>query len=117
MKNLVALLGQDYSANVPEGTTSLRAMPISSIVLDSQRNTVEVRDGADDISRRYVIDTTRDARHTYGYVVTYKPKWESTEQRICSGELFQTADEAIRNALHKIEAWEQWLEASRPGPI
>jgi hypothetical protein len=75
---------------------------------------VEIRDHHDDTSRRYVIDTTYDSPNHYTYVVTWKEKWATTDQEICTGTQFPSPDRAVEDALVKIEAWERWLDASRP---
>jgi hypothetical protein len=113
LKNVTSAHRQD-SPQLQDPTPFPHPTRLPAIVLEAQRHIVEIRDHHDGPSRRYVIDTTYDSQNRYSYVVTWKVKWATTDQEICTGMHFTSPDQAVDDALAKIEAWERWLDASRP---
>jgi hypothetical protein len=89
-------------------------MRLPIIVLEGQRHLVEIRDNRDGITRQYVIETNRVSRDQYDYELNYRTKWEGIDRHIHSGTQFGSSDLAVEDALRKVEAWERWLDASRP---
>jgi hypothetical protein len=113
LKNVASTHRQD-SLQLQDPLPFQHSTQLPAIVLEAQRHIVEIRDHHDDTSRQYVIDTTYDSRSQYTYIVTWKVKWATSDQEICTGTQFPSPDHAVEDALVKIETWERWLDASRP---
>jgi hypothetical protein len=107
-------MGAAFESNGLPEIKQFRLSRLSDIMLDMQRHIITVDDRETSEKRRYSVETVFNNREGYCYTVTWKLAWETTEQAICSGARFETADAAFSSALLKIEAWERWLEARNP---